>query len=211
MQKHSDPDSRDDCTTASVQRYLDRLEQEPAADEAVRELLGRASNRLQLLCASLLHRKYPRLAQPPLNLETEELLSAVVERLIKALREARPKHVRQFFALASQHMRWELNDLARRLDNEAKAVSLVEEYGPTLNDSDSSLSELSRHILAAIDQLPQEQREAFDLVRIQGLSAAEAAEVLGVTPITIRRWLNRALQTLSESIDGVKQSTTEKI
>ena len=52
----------------------------------------------------------------PLNLQAEEMLSAVVERLLKALREARPATVRQFFALASQHMRWELNDMARRLD-----------------------------------------------------------------------------------------------
>jgi RNA polymerase sigma-70 factor (ECF subfamily) len=29
---------------------------------------------------------------------------------------ARPTNVRQFFALANQHLRWELNDLARRLD-----------------------------------------------------------------------------------------------
>src|ERR1700754_3400189 len=105
MKTNPESNERDDCTTASVQRYLDRLDQESAAEDAVKDLLERASRRLHLLCASLLHRKYPRLVQPPLNLETEELLSAVIERLIKALREARPKHVRQFFALASQHMR----------------------------------------------------------------------------------------------------------
>jgi RNA polymerase sigma-70 factor (ECF subfamily) len=49
-------------------------------------------------------------------LQTDELLSAVTERLLKALRDARPPTVRGFFALANQHMRWELNDMARRLD-----------------------------------------------------------------------------------------------
>jgi RNA polymerase sigma-70 factor (ECF subfamily) len=39
----------------------------------------------------------------------------VTERLLKALREARPRAVRRFFALASHHIRWELNNLARRL------------------------------------------------------------------------------------------------
>jgi len=34
----------------------------------------------------------------------------VVERLIKAMRGYRPQTVRHFFALANQHMRWELND-----------------------------------------------------------------------------------------------------
>jgi hypothetical protein len=37
-----------------------------------------------------------------------EVPGAVVERLLKALREARPATVRQFFALVGQHMRWEL-------------------------------------------------------------------------------------------------------
>ena len=54
----------------------------------------------------MLFRKYPRLTQPPLNLQPEEMLSAVTERLLKAMREARPQTVRQFFALANQHMRW---------------------------------------------------------------------------------------------------------
>jgi len=33
------------------------------------------------------------------------------------MRSVRPQTVRQFFALANQHMRWQLNDLARRLDS----------------------------------------------------------------------------------------------
>jgi RNA polymerase sigma-70 factor (ECF subfamily) len=103
-------------TTAAVQRYLDELAGDAPAEPVVRALLDRAVRRLHLMCASLLHRSYPRLTRPPLNLEADELLGAVVERLLKALREARPATVRQFFALASQHMRWELNDLARRLD-----------------------------------------------------------------------------------------------
>jgi RNA polymerase sigma-70 factor (ECF subfamily) len=36
----------------------------------------------------------------------------VVERPLKALREARPTSAWQFFALANPHMRWELNDMA---------------------------------------------------------------------------------------------------
>src|SRR5262249_19154583 len=40
-----------------------------------------------------LHHDYPRLTHPPLNLQTDELLSAVAERL-KVLREARPRTVR---------------------------------------------------------------------------------------------------------------------
>jgi RNA polymerase sigma-70 factor (ECF subfamily) len=36
----------------------------------------------------------------------------MVERLLKALHQARPASARQFFALACQHMRWKLNAMA---------------------------------------------------------------------------------------------------
>ena len=108
-------------TTAAVQRYLNALAGDQPAEPIVRALLDRAVRRLQLLCANLLHRQYRRLTLPPLNLQTEEMLGAVVERLLKAMRSVHPQTVRQFFALVNQHMRWELNDLARRLDlNQAK-------------------------------------------------------------------------------------------
>src|SRR5580704_3504520 len=116
----------DEQTTAVVQRYLDELAQDSPAELIVRELLGRAVRRLHYLCAALLYRSYPRLTQPPLNLQVDELLSAVAERLLKAMREARPQNVRQFFALANQHMRWELNNLARRLDGQPAIVELNE-------------------------------------------------------------------------------------
>jgi RNA polymerase sigma-70 factor (ECF subfamily) len=108
-----------DSTTAVVERYLVALSGDAPADSIVRELLDRAVGRLRVLCAGLLHRRYARLTLPPLNLETDELLGAVVERLLKAFRETRPRNVRQFFALANQHIRWELNDLARRLDGQS--------------------------------------------------------------------------------------------
>src|SRR5881394_3503891 len=96
-------------TSAAVQRYLAALAGDAPAEPIIRALLDRAVHRLHQLCVTLLYRGYPRLAQPPLGLQPDEMLGAVVERLLKALREARPTSVRQFFALASQHIRWELN------------------------------------------------------------------------------------------------------
>jgi RNA polymerase sigma-70 factor (ECF subfamily) len=190
-------------TTFVVQRYLDELAGDTPAEQAVRALLDRAVSRLHQLCAALLYRGYPRLAQPPLNLQVDELLGAVVERLLKALREARPGTVRQFFALASQHMRWELNEMARRLDEQPAAVELHEGLVPAPASSDSGLSPVSRRVLAAIADLPEGEREAFELVRIQGLTQAEAAEVLGVSAATVNRRLNRGLQLLLETLEDL--------
>jgi RNA polymerase sigma-70 factor (ECF subfamily) len=184
-------------TTLVVQRYLDELADGATTEPVVRALLERSVRRLEQLCAVMLHRSYPRLTQAPLNLQTDEMLSAVVERLLKALREARPTSVRQFFALASQHMRWELNDMARRLDNQAPAVQLSEELVTAPYSNDSVLSPNALRILEAIERLPEGEREAFDLVRIQGMSQAEAASVLGVSAMTVNRRLSRSLQLLT--------------
>ena len=74
----------DERTTAVVQRYLDELTGDSPAEPIVRALMDRAVHRLHLLCARLLYRSYPRLKEPPLNLEVDELLGAVAERLLKA-------------------------------------------------------------------------------------------------------------------------------
>jgi RNA polymerase sigma-70 factor (ECF subfamily) len=190
-------------TSAAVQRYLDELAGDAPSESVVRALLGRAVGRLHQLCATLLYRSYPRLTRPPLNLQTDEMLGAIVERLMKALREARPANPRQFFALACQHMRWELNDIARRLDKHPAAFELPDESVPAPASSDSGLTPDGRRILEAIDQLPEAEREAFDLVRIQGMSQSEAAEVLGVSVMTVMRRLSRGLQLLTATLQDL--------
>jgi RNA polymerase sigma-70 factor (ECF subfamily) len=190
----------EDQTTAVVQRYLDELAGDAPAEPIVRALLDRAGRRLHLLGATLLHRSYPRLTRPPWNVQADELLGAVEERLLKALREARPRTVRQLFALANQHMRWELNDLARRLDDQPATAELREGQVPSPARSASGLSPDGRRMLRAIGELPEEEREVFDLVRIQGMTQAEAAHVLGVSAETVKRRLSRGLRLLAEQL-----------
>src|ERR1700730_7230238 len=141
----------EEATTAAIQRCLDALQGDQAAEPLIRDLLERAVRRLRLLCASLLQRSYPRLTQPPLNLETDELLGGVVAGLLTALRKVRPQTVRQFFALANQHMRWQLNDLARLLDDRPHAAPLAEcGVAAPPSSSDSVLGQDARRMLAAI-------------------------------------------------------------
>jgi len=124
----------------------------------VRQLLLRAVGRLQTLFAATLFRDSQRLTRPPLNLNPDELLNAVVERLIKAMREARPPTVRQFFGLVNQHIRWELNDLARRLDGQAHPVALCEHLVRAPESSGTGLSPNTRRMLEAIESLPPDER-----------------------------------------------------
>jgi RNA polymerase sigma-70 factor (ECF subfamily) len=194
----------DERTTAIVQRYLNDLAGDSPAEPIVRALLDRAVRRLHLLCATLLHRSYPRLTRPPLNLQADELLGAIAERLLKALREARPRTVRQLFALANQHMRWELNDLARRLDEQPDAAELREGLVPGPASSVSGLSPDGLRMLQAIDELPEEEREVFDLVRIQGMAQTEVAQLLDVSVATVKRRLTRGLRLLTEQLADLR-------
>jgi RNA polymerase sigma-70 factor (ECF subfamily) len=195
-------------TTVIIQRYLDALPGDPAAEPIIRDLLERAAGRLRLLCATLLYKSYPRLARPPVNLEADELLGGVVAGLLRALRTTRPATVRQFFALACQHMRWQLNDLARRLDNQPAPAALAESgVAAPPSSSDSCLTPNGRRMLSAIEGLPEVEREVFDLVRIQGLTYAEVAEVIGASEKTVQRRLNRARLLLAEQLADLGPST----
>jgi hypothetical protein len=78
-------------TTVIIQRYLDALLGDTAADPIVRELLDRSAGRLRLLCANHLRQSYPRQTRPPVDLETDELLGGVVAGPLAALRIMRPR------------------------------------------------------------------------------------------------------------------------
>ena len=90
--------------------------------------------------------------------------------------------------------------MARRLDERPGVIELPEELAGAAVSSQSGLTPNARRIFEAIDQLPDDEREVFDLVRIQGFSQAEAARVLQVSPMTVMRRLNRGLLSLAEKL-----------
>ena len=93
-----------------------------------------------------------------------------------------------------------LNDLARRLDERPAAVELRDELVPAQPSSGSGLSPNGRRMLQAIDELPDDEREAFCLVRVQGMTQIEASQLLGVSTATVKRRLNRGLRLLTEKL-----------
>jgi RNA polymerase sigma-70 factor (ECF subfamily) len=59
------------------------------------------------------------------------------------------------------------------------------------------------------EKLPQRQREIFDLVDLQGLSPAEAAERIGMKPVSVRANLFKARKTIRESLLATHPSYSE--
>jgi RNA polymerase sigma-70 factor (ECF subfamily) len=90
--------------------------------------------------------------------------------------------------------------MAQRLDIQPACVELQEGLVPGPPSSDSGLSPNARRLLEAIDRLPEDERKVFDLVRIQGMSQAEAARLLDMSAMTVNRRLKRALQSLAAAL-----------
>src|SRR5262245_2739234 len=177
--------------TVQIQACLDRLR---GGDEAARdELLGCACDRLRNLARKML-KGYPNVHRWE---QTDDVLQNAALRLHRTLRQIPVETSRDFFRLAAVNIRRELLDLAKHhygpLGQGARHASQPDRGSGGLDPSDpvddprrlAAWGEFHRQI----DALPDEEREVFDLLWYQGLSQAEAAELLGVSDRTIkRRW-----------------------
>jgi RNA polymerase sigma-70 factor (ECF subfamily) len=79
-------------------------------------------------------------------------------------------------------------------------VELCEGLVPAPASSASGLSPDGLRMLGALDELPEEEREVFDLLRSQAMTRSEAAQLAGVSAVTVKRRLNRGLRPLSEQL-----------
>jgi RNA polymerase sigma-70 factor (ECF subfamily) len=196
-----------DETDVALQRCLNRLA--GAADDSdtlqiARELLSVAAGRILSLCGSMLRRQYPRLAKGPFNVQPEDLVGAVVERLITAMRNVRPAHVREFFALTMTHIRWELNGLVREFDAQTCERLRSDVIAGEPEVGEEQFSPLGHRILKAVQGLAQSDQEIFNLVRLHGMTQSDAADVLGISVRTVERRLKRILPRLWGELGGLQ-------
>jgi RNA polymerase sigma-70 factor (ECF subfamily) len=196
-------------TTLLVQQCLDRLR---AGDAAAREeLLARACARLTRLARKMFHAD-GRLRQCE---QTDDVFQGAMLRLCRALEDVTPAGPREFFRLAALQIRRELIDLARHHFGPAGAARPRRQpsAGQTqirspaaLGPSDSSLE--PGHLAAwgefheQIGRLPEEEREVFDLLWYQGLTHAQAAELLELSTKTIQRRWQAACLRLHQALGG---------
>jgi RNA polymerase sigma-70 factor (ECF subfamily) len=95
--------------------------------------------------------------------------------------------------------RWRATRRKRRIET----VALTDRDGVDGHGHDPVAGEVNRLALAhALDSLPLEQREAFLLVRAEGLTCREAADVLGVPEGTLKFRVYRAVERLRLTLNG---------
>jgi RNA polymerase sigma-70 factor (ECF subfamily) len=106
-----------------------------------------------------------------------------------------------------------LIDSLRRRRNERRTISLEtggRDAGPVeaaavQHGADELLDgqRLARALEAELARLPESHRLAFELVRNEGLSIREAAEVLGATPTAVKLRAHRAYAALRVALSDV--------
>ena len=83
------------------------------------------------------------------------------------------------------------------------------QVGALLPEPGTPLSTLLTPVGPHAAGLPQDEREVFDLIRIQGLTRAEAAGVVGASEKTVQRRLNRARLLLAERLANLRSATSD--
>jgi RNA polymerase sigma-70 factor (ECF subfamily) len=179
--------------TTQLRGWLERLKE---GDQAAREALLRAFGvQLESLARKML-RRFPSVARWE---QTGDVLQNALVRLMRALPEVMPGSVAGFVGLAAQQMRRELLDLARHyrgpLGHGANHASWPSGPEPAGGDDQEDLERWAA-FHEGVASLPEDQRQAVDLLFYHGLEQAEAAELLGVSVRTLQRRWQGALVTL---------------
>ena len=164
--------------------------------EALDKLLPIVYNELRRLAGSFLNREHA------VSIQTTELVHEAYFRLTDQ-KQVDWKNRGQFFALAAQAMRRILIDAARQrksLKYGAEKVSLDEaltvsaEQNQNLLELDKALSEL--------ENFDEQQCRVVELRYFAGLTIEETAEVLKISPATVKREWTIARAWLYQKING---------
>lgn len=149
--------------------------------EALDKLLPIVYNELRRLAASFLQREHA------VSIQTTELVHEAYFKLT-AQRAVDWENRGQFFAIAAQAMRRILIDAARQrkaLKYEAEKVSLDD--SPTISvEMDRNLLELDEALIE-LGKFDEQQCQIVELRYFAGLTIEETAEVLKISPATVKR------------------------
>ena len=167
-----------------------------AGDTTARQrLLEHCSERLRGLARKML-RRYPKVHRWE---ETDDVFVEAVTRLHRALETVQPESPRHFYNLAATQIRRVLIDLSRRYcgpqglgSHHDTAVRSPDDVAPPKYEPADASGEPSSlgqwtEFHEQVEALPDEEREAFNLIWYEQLTHQQAAEVLGVTTRTVRR------------------------
>ncbi|HEY1187582.1 MAG TPA: sigma-70 family RNA polymerase sigma factor [Gemmata sp.] len=166
--------------------------------EAADELLRGTGARLEKLARRMI-RSFPNVRS---LVDTGDVLSSSMMRLLRSLRTMRPATTRDYFNLAAVHIRRELLDLARRCKSKPfpHDVPGAIELEPDVETPSDFEFWVRFH--QVVDKLPVEEREVVGLVFYHGWKQAQIAALFGIDERTVRRRWHRACENLRTLLGG---------
>ena len=180
-------------------------------DDAYGELIDRASDRLLKLTRKML-RNYPHLRRWE---QTDDVFQNAAMRLYRSLQNLKPDSVRSFMGLATLEIRRSMIDLIRHHFGPEGAAGKhhSDVFGDSTGDGGVIKNILSQNgepeslesweqFHETVDQLPEEEREIFQLVWYGGLQQQESASLLEVSNRTVQRRLCRARHKITAAMHG---------
>lgn len=116
-------------------------------------------------------------------------------------------HARGCFLRGAQVLPW-VFAIARRLvidGSRKRSEEALSDHDPLDagqhgGDAHVHAAQLAKRANAALEKMPESQRVAFQLLRVEGLSHLEAAEVLGVTVSAVKLRAHRAYEALRAAL-----------
>jgi RNA polymerase sigma factor (sigma-70 family) len=203
--------SMESTSTDELRGWVARLQAGEA--EARDRLIACAFERLDSLARRML-RDFPRVARWE---QASDIRQAALIRLRRALEKGPPETVRDFLRLAACQIRRELIDLARHYQG---PLGPDRHHGRVVGGAgsgrDSSLPAADpvdtthepvrlaawTELHERIEALPEDEREAFELLWYQGMTRSDVATLLGVNERTVQRRWQAARLRLYRDLDG---------
>jgi RNA polymerase sigma-70 factor (ECF subfamily) len=190
--------------TIQMRGWVQRMR---AGDPSARdEMLRAVFTRLEQLGGKLL-RRFPNVQR---FVDADDVVNSATLRLLRSLEKLEPDSMRAFYGLASEEIRRELLDLARRFYGPRGIGANVvagrggDDSGNAFDPVDSSdnQDELDMWVQLheEVAKLPTEEREVVGLVVYHGWTQKEIAELFQVAERTVRRWWQSALLKLRTAL-----------
>ncbi|MCH7725391.1 MAG: sigma-70 family RNA polymerase sigma factor [Planctomycetes bacterium] len=202
----------DRTPTAHLEELLSQLR---AGDESARSaLIEHTCERLRRLTRKLKH-DFPVISRWE---QTDDVFQQAAMRLHRSLVDVKPENTRAFMGLAAIQIRRELIDVTRKLKGpEGIAANYATDRvskddsgnpSPSYEKADDATSQTTLQqwtdFHKHVGQLPDDEREVFDLCYYQDLTRVDAASVLGISERTVKRRFQSAKLLLHQALGGAE-------
>lgn len=192
-------------TTARIQSSLDRIHELKDVTHARSDLLAQAEERIR----SIVRREASAYSYVLRWEQEDDIVQEVFLRVLRAVDDAKPRHVGQFFVIVGQHARWATISMIRKHfgpqgqashHHTGAVVPSSPDGAGGGRSADTGIDPLQLH--EAVDRLPDDVRDAWVLFAYTGQTHEQIAEALDVSTKTVQRRLNQARGELAAFLSG---------